>query len=157
MSDNKLRTRDQIPVEDTWNLDDLFASDEAWEAELATLAEDRAYLTSFAGKLGSNPEHLLAYLTRMEQTDAKASLLGSYCMRKADQDTGNTTYQAMAGRFRSTVIALGAACSFETPELMAISDETMDRFYAEKPDLERYRRYLTDLRRRKDHVLSPAE
>ena len=40
---------------------------------------------------------------------------------------------------------------------MAISDETMERFYAECPELERYRRYLNDIRRRRAHVLSPAE
>ena len=40
---------------------------------------------------------------------------------------------------------------------MAISDETLDGFYAACPALERFRRYLTDLRRRKAHVLSAAE
>ena len=63
----------------------------------------------------------------------------------------------MTGRFMSTVVALGAALSFETPEIMAISDETLAGFYVACPKLERYRRYLTDLRRKKAHVLSPAE
>ena len=153
----KLRTRDQIPVEDTWALEDLYASDEAWEAELASLSEDQAHLVSYAGKLGSSADDLYGYLTQMEQTDAKAGLLGNYCMRKSDQDTGNPIYQAMSGKFMSTVVALGAACSFETPELMAIPQEVLEEFYARKPELERYRRYLTNLRRKKDHVLSPAE
>ena len=42
----KLRKRNEIPVEDTWALEDLYATDEAWEAELATLAEDQAYLSA---------------------------------------------------------------------------------------------------------------
>ena len=157
MSENKIRQRHEIPVEDTWKLEDLYVSDEAWEAELATIEEDKAAAASFAGKLGASAADLLAYLTRMEQVNSKVELLANYCMRKADQDTRNATYQAMSGKFMSVVVALGAACSFETPEIMAISDETLEGFYAAEPGLERYRRYLTDARRLKEHTLSAAE
>ena len=157
MADKKIRQRNEIPVEDTWATEDMYVSDEAWEAELASIAEDQAYLASFAGKLSESAEQLYAYLTRMEQVNAKAELLANYCMRKSDQDTRNGFYQAMAGKFMSVVVGLGAACAFETPEIMDISDEKLEQFYAEKAELERYRRYLTDLRRRKEHILSPAE
>ena len=72
-------------------------------------------------------------------------------------DTRNATYQAMTGKFMSVVVALGAASSFETPEIMEISNEVLENFYAAQPKLERYRRYLTDMRRRKAHTLSAAE
>ena len=157
MEENKIRLRNEIPVEDTWALEDLYATDEAWEAELATLVEDQAYMAGFAGKLGESAESLYVYLQRMEQVNAKAELLANYCMRKSDEDTRNGTYQAMVGKFMSVVVALSAATSFETPELMAITDVQLDAFYAAEPHLERYRRYLNDLRRRKDHILSPAE
>ena len=78
-------------------------------------------------------------------------------MRKGDEDTRNSVYQAMTGEFIGVAVALDAATSFETPEIMAIEDDVLDRFYAESPALERYRRYLTNLRRRKAHVLSAAE
>ena len=157
MEENQIRSRSQIPVEDTWALEDLYPSDEAWERELGSLSEDQAFLASFAGRLGQSGQTLCAFLERMEQVSAKEELLGNYCMRKADQDTRNATYQAMSGRFMSAAVALDAACSFETPEIMAISDEQMETFYASEPKLERFRRYLTDLRRRKAHVLTPAE
>ena len=158
MADNtKIKKRSEIPVEDTWALEDLYATDDAWEKELATLAEDEKQLTAFAGVLGQSPENLYAYMEKTESVNAKAELLGNYCMRKADQDTREATYQAMVGKFMSVVVALSAATSFETPEIMAITDETMEDFYTRCPKLERYRRYLTDLRRRKAHVLSPAE
>ena len=70
-------------------------------------------------------------------------------MRMADVDTRNATYQAMSGKFMSVVVALSAAQSFETPEIMAISEETLKGFYEEYPALERFRRYLTDERRHK--------
>ena len=153
----KIRKRSEIPVEDTWALEDLYVSDEAWEQELATLSDDQTVLASYAGKLAESADNLYAYMEKTEQVNAKAELLANYCMRKADQDTREAAYQAMVGKFMSVIVGLSAATSFETPEIMAISDETLDGFYAACPALERYRRYLTDLRRRKDHVLSPAE
>ena len=153
----KIRERCEIPVEDTWAIEDLYATDEAWEQELASLSEDEKFLTAFDGTLAESAENLYAYLEKTEAVNAKAELLGNYCMRRADVDTRDAKYQAMVGKFMSVVVALSAATSFETPEIMAISDETLDGFYAACPKLERYRRYLTDLRRRKEHVLSPAE
>ena len=153
----KIRERSEIPVEDTWATEDLYATDEAWEAELATLDADKEKIVSFAGRLGESGDVLFTYLTEMEALDEKISLLANYCMRKGDEDTRNSVYQAMTGKFRSVMVALGAAGSFETPEIMAISDETLDGFYAAQPKLERYRRYLTNMRRRKAHTLSAAE
>ena len=152
----KIRNREEIPAEDKWAIEDLYATDETWEQDLKTVAEDQEYLASFAGRL-ADPENLYAYLQRSEELDVKADRLGNYCMRKADEDTRNGTYQAMQGKFMSVFVALGAATSFDTPEIMAISDEDMDQFYIRYPALERYRRYLTDLRRRKAHTLSAAE
>ena len=154
---NVIRNRSEIPVEDTWALEDIYPTDEAWEQELATLAQDKDVLTGYAGRLSENAHSLYAYLVKMEETNKKASSLANYAMRRSDEDTRNATYQAMTGRFMSVAVALDSECSFETPEIMAISDETLDGFYREYPQLEQFRRYLTDLRRRKDHVLSAAE
>ena len=66
MAENKIRQRNEIPVEDTWATEDMYATDAAWEEELAGIAEDQAYLASFAGKLGESAEELYTYLTRME-------------------------------------------------------------------------------------------
>ena len=153
----KIPSRDQIPMEDKWATEDMYPSDEAWEQELDTLNADQAELVSFAGLLGENADNLFAYLSRMEQVNSKLELLANYCMRKSDEDTRNPFYQAMSGKFMGVCVGISAATSFETPEIMAISDETLDGFYRECPKLERYRRYLTNLRRMKAHTLSAAE
>ncbi|MGN1015575.1 MAG: oligoendopeptidase F [Faecousia sp.] len=153
----KIPMREEIPQKDRWATEDMYPTDEAWEAELATLQDDRAVLTGYAGRLAESGSVLFDYLSNMERVNAKVRLLANYCMRKADEDTRNPVYQAMQGKFMGTAVALHAAASFETPEIMEISEETLNRFYAECPELERYRRYLNDLRRRKAHTLSAAE
>ena len=158
MENNKrIPAREEIPAEDKWAIEDLYATDDLWEQELATLAQDQAHLASFAGKLGKNAEDLCAYLEASEVLEVKGSKLANYCMRKSDEDTRNATYQAMVGKFMNAIVSLSAATSFDTPEIMALSDEEMELFYAQCPRLERYRRYLTNKRRRKAHTLSAAE
>ena len=153
----KIWKREEIPVEHTWALEDLYPNDEAWEQELATLEADKAAFASFAGRLGESAETMLEYFTLVEQVGLKISRLSHYCMHSSDQDTRNAHYQAMTGHFRSVMVSLGAVRSFETPEIMALSEETLEGFYAAAPGLERYRRAITDERRMKAHTLSAAE
>ena len=154
---NKIPQRSELHVEDTWATEDLYATDDLWEAELASLEDDKAKVLTFAGHLGDSGETLCDYLALLEGLEDKVSRLANYCSRKADEDTRNAHYQAMSGKFYGVIVALSAAMSFETPEIMAIDDETLCTFYAQCPRLERYRRYLTDKRRLKAHTLSPAE
>ena len=149
--------RSQIDPADKWAIEDLYATDELWYKDLEKAKEATKSLAAYAGHLSESPAKLLAYLNEMEEVNVLGEDLGNYCMRKADEDTRDSTYQAMQGQFTSAFVALDAATSFETPEILAISDETLDSFYAAEPKLERYRRYLWNIRRRKEHVLSPAE
>ena len=148
------QSREEIPLEHRWATEDLYPTDEAWEADLVRLNEMKNNLVSFTGRLAESGTVLYDYLTTMEQTDILIARLANYASRKNDEDTRVAKYQAMYGRFRSLMVKLGTECSFETPEIMAISDEQMDAFYAAEPRLERYRRYLTDSRRQKAHTLS---
>ena len=152
-----IRARDQIPQEDTWALEDLYPSDESWEQALSALTARQAEAAAFAGKLGESGETLCAFLHLVEDVDGQSELLANYAMRKADQDTRNATYQAMVGKLMRVLTAVGAAFSFATPEIMAIPEEALEGFYKAAPALERYRRYLNNERRRREHTLSAAE
>ena len=152
-----IRARDQIPQEDTWALEDLYPSDESWEQALSALTARQAEAAAFAGKLGESGETLCAFLHLVEDVDGQTELLANYAMRKADQDTRNATYQAMVGKLMGVLTAVSAAFSFSTPEIMAIPEEAMEGFYKAAPGLERYRRYLNNERRRREHTLSAAE
>ena len=152
-----IRTRDQIPQEDTWALEDLYPSDESWEQALSALTARQAEAAAFAGKLGESGETLCAFLHLVEEVDGQSELLANYAMRKADQDTRNAAYQAMVGKLMGVLTAVSAAFSFATPEIMAIPEEALEGFYKAAPGLERYRRYLNNERRRREHTLSAAE
>ncbi len=153
----KIPERSEIREQDKWAIHDIYASDELWEEDLKKAKELIPTVASFAGKLGSSAENLLAYMKLEEETDLVADSLANYAMRRSDEDARVSKYQAMVGRLMSSFVELNAASAFATPEIMAISDETMETFYASCPELEKYRRFLNNIRRRREHVLSPAE
>ena len=153
----RIPAREEIAPQDKWALEDLYSTEADWCRELETLTQDKDFLTSFAGKLGSSGETLYQYLDASEKLNVKADRLGNYCMRKADEDTRDSHAQALQGQFMSVVVDLSASCSFDTPEIMAIPEETLNGFYRDYPKLERYRRYLTNLRRKMSHTLSASE
>ena len=152
-----IRERKDIPLKDTWALEDLYATDADWEKALARMQARMPELSEFEGKLAQNGQTLCAFLALLEELDTQVESLGNYAMRRGDQDTRDANYQAMNGKFISAVTELSAGLSFATPEIMAIPEESLEGFYADCPRLERYRRYLTDQRRKKAHTLSAAE
>lgn len=153
----RIPERREIDIKDKWAVEDLYATDEMWYADLEKLKAATEAAAKYAGRLGESAETLLEFLKCEEQLTVLTSNLANYCMRRADEDTRVAEYQGMRGKFTSTRVALSAATSFATPEIMAIPDETLEKFCEEKPELIKFRRYLDNIRRRREHVLSPAE
>ncbi|MBO4418611.1 MAG: oligoendopeptidase F [Oscillospiraceae bacterium] len=153
----KIPERSEIAEKDRWAVEDMYPSDEAWMEDLEKFKTDTAELASYAGKLGQDAKTLLAYAEKMEAAGVRLSNLYNYSSRRNDEDTRVSKYQEMNGMAMSAYVGFSSATAFETPEIMAISEADMGRFYAEEPGLERYRRFLFNIRRHAAHVLSPNE
>ena len=149
--------RNEIPEEYTWDLRDLFPGDEAWTAEFQALTALPAEIAAYAGTLGERPGRLLDWLKLSDEVGVRLEKLLGYASRKSDQDIADGFYQDMRSKAVACYVGIAGASAFATPELLAIPDDTLDRFYAECPALEVYRRSLTRIRRMRDHILSPAE
>ena len=154
---NAIPERDQIPVEETWNLTDLYADDAAWQAEFEVAQTYPAKLAAYAGRLGESAATLLEYFTLSQQADVMLDSLARYAHFQGDQDTRVAQYQAMVGKVNSLMVEINGAMSFETPEILAIDPDKLEQFMKEEPGLELYRRYLAVIQDQKTHVLSDAE
>lgn len=141
----------------TWALEDIYPSDEAWESAYTEAQKFSHQINSYRGRLGSSAQTLLEFLQLNETISVTFDSLYGYAQRRSDEDTAVSKYQGMSSRAVSLMVAVDAAGSFETPELLAIPDETLERFYQELPALTVYRTYLDNLRRKRAHILSDAE
>ena len=157
MTNQSIPKRSEVPEEMTWNLKDMFESDQAWMAEYEAMKEFPAKIAAFQGTLARSAQDLLAWFRLQDEIELRLSVLMGYASCKGDEDTGNSFYQDVRGKAMNVYVSIASAAAFATPEIMAIADETLDRFYAQQPELETYRRSLSQIRRRKDHILSPAE
>lgn len=157
MTNQSIPKRSEVPEEMTWNLKDMFESDQAWMAEYEAMKEFPAKIAAFQGTLARSAQDLLAWFRMQDEIELRLSVLMGYASCKGDEDTGNSFYQDVRGKAMNVYVSIASAAAFATPEIMAIADETLDQFYAQQPELETYRRSLYQIRRRKDHILSPAE
>ena len=146
--------RSEVDPQFTWAITDMYPSDEAWYEELKTMRGLVADAASYKGRLGESAANLLGFLRAIDAINAAGNKFINYAFRRADEDTRNADYQAMSAQAQNFLVDMSKALAFETPELLAIPDETIDAFFREEPALEHYRLVITRERRKKPHTLS---
>ncbi|MBO6141514.1 MAG: oligoendopeptidase F [Ruminococcus sp.] len=157
MAEKRIPKRNEIDKEFTWAIEDIYPTDEAWADDLVRLKAMPERIAAFKGRLSESGDTLLEFLRLSDEISVLVDSLANYAQRKSDEDTAVSKYQAMTGQLMSCYVEINSAGSFETPELIAISDERMAKLYKEQPELELYRLNLDRVRRKKAHVLSENE
>ncbi len=157
MSEKRVPKRSEQDTKYTWAIEDIYATDEAWKEDLEKLKIAADKIMKYKGKLGESGKKLLEFFTLSDELSVLCNSLVNYAQRKSDEDTANATYQAMIGLFMNVYVSIDSALSFETPELIAITDETLTKFYQDEPKLLLYKKHFDKKRKQKEHILSDAE
>lgn len=147
--------RSEVPVELTWNLDDIFPSVEAWEEELSATAADVGSVTKYKGRLGEGASVLLECLEAQEALQKRLSKVVTYPSLKLSTDGSDPANQAAAGRARSVAAKVQAELSFIRSEALALPEGTLLRYLGEEPGLASFRRTIERMVRDKPHMLHP--
>lgn len=155
--EKKIPVRSEADPKYTWAIEDVYASDDLWHTDLEKARSLPQQITAYKSKLGESAQTLLSFLRLGDEMNVLFDKLYGYAQRKSDEDTTNPTYQGMSSQAMSAMVAADAASSFETPELLAIPEETLEQFYHDEPALELYRLCLTRIREKRAHILSDAE
>ena len=151
---NAIPARSDIPQALTWDLTQMFESDQAWLAEYEALKAFPDKIAAFAGTLGQSAEQLLAFFRLDDEITLRLGPLMCYASCKSDEDTSVGFYQDLRGRAMNVAVSISSAAAFAAPELMALPEQTLQDFFAAEPALETYRRSLWQIRRRAAHILS---
>lgn len=156
MTANTLPARDDVDVNDSWDLSSLYRDAEAWEKDFQHLDSLIPNFENYRGKLGESVETLVNALTFDSEFDRIAERLGTYAFLKTTEDQGNSDYQAMKARFQNLAVRAGQASSYMRPEIMAIPENAINEML-ENEELERFRLQLQRLLRYRKHTLSDQE
>ena len=150
-------SREEIDSKYKWDLSSMFPSDEAFEAGLEELKAYGPKLLAFKGKISTSAQALLEFLQLEDQMNLLLYKIINYAERKSDEDTRVAKYQAYVANATSAYTQVGEATSWFAAELLAIPAESVEKFYAEVPALEFYRRKLNKILNQREHTLSAEE
>jgi len=149
-----LPKRSEVRTEDTWNLETIYPSVEAWETDFARVTGMLEGIRAGQGTLGDSARGLLQALQRRDEAGEILGRLYVYAHMRFHQDTAESQYQALADRVTTLASELNAAGSYITPEILAIPQERLDGFLAEEPKLAVYRHALDEINRERPHILT---
>ncbi|MGG3736753.1 oligoendopeptidase F [Aeribacillus pallidus] len=153
----QLPKRHEVPEDLTWRLEDIFASDEEWEKEYQSVANEIQKAEQFKGTLIESAERLLEALQFQDKISERTGKLYVYAHMRYDQDTTNTFYQGLDDRAKYLYSQLSSALSFMVPEILSIPEERLKQFIAQNEDLKLYEHALEEITRKRPHVLSAEQ
>ncbi len=145
------KDRKDVPQHLKWRVEDIFASQDEWEATYKAL-ESALDFSAFEGKL-RDPDTLLAFQKKLEDAGLRLSRLYIYAAMRHDEDTRDDTFNALLSRIRTLAMRFSVNTSFATPELTALPAKTLRAFIAD-PRFADYDYMLKTILRNKPHVLS---
>lgn len=150
----QLPARADIPVEETWALDSIFATPVDWEEACRKLEGLLPELAAFQGRLAEGPAVLLAAIQKLEEAGTLLGKVSVYASNAASVDTFDQAATARMGQARSLGARAGAAMAFFDPDLMSIGFDTLKEWMHSTPELAFFAHYVDRLEKRSPHVRS---
>jgi oligoendopeptidase F len=151
---SSLPRRNELPKEQTWDLESLFKDETAWRQALAEARQAVEELRPFAGRLNESPKTLLQALKTRDRVMLQAQKVYLYANLQQATDGTNPVFQAMNAEARGLLSFVGSAAAYLEPELLELPEELLERWMAEEPELAIYRHYFDQLQSRRGHIRS---
>ena len=154
---NNILLRSEINQKDTWDLTHLYIDEDSYNKDFQATEAVIEHMADYRGKISKDPNVLFQYLEERDLWLLIIDRLYSYAFQYSDEDTTNTKAQAMKNQALGLYTRFASAIAWEAPELLTLTEETLDAWFEQMPLLEFYRHYLEDTLRQKAHTLSEAE
>jgi oligoendopeptidase F len=154
MKKKNLPPRSDVPLEETWNLESIFPTVEAWEEGLKEAQDCIPNISKFNGHLSDDPQTLLDAFEAVETLFRKAMNVMVYSMLSSSVDTTDQAALARTGQSRSLMVKAGAATAFMEPELLTVGFDVLREWMNLDPRLAVYQHYFNTLERKQEHIRS---
>jgi oligoendopeptidase F len=153
---SQIPLRSEVPEADTWDLTQIFKTEEEYRKSFSELKDCYPKITEFKAHLGDSPESLLKCLEFENWLSQISERLAHYSSLKNSEDSSNNENLSRRAELTHLLTEVHEAASYINPEIQAIPDEQFQRFL-DDPVLTNWKISLTKLRRYKPHTLSEAE
>lgn len=145
--------RSQVPTEDTWNLERVYANDTLWQQDYEEIMDLIKAYAKNQGQLTQDTAVVKSILDQYYTISRRAGKLYVYATQRSDQDTTNSTYQDMAQKAHALMVQLDSASSFLKPELLSLGKDWL--VAATEGELAFYKRVIDIFLREDSHTRMP--
>lgn len=156
-SKKELRERESISKENQWDLEAMYESVEKWNESYKMGKKLATEFEKHKGKVASSSKELLDTLKDQDELYRIVGNLYSYAHMKLDEDTRKSSSQELSDKGLGLYVEIEDKTSFVTPEILTLDEETIKEYFVEEPKLQLYRKYIGNIIRQREHVLSPRE
>ncbi len=147
-----LPLRKDVPLEETWNLQDLLENDADFEPILAQLVEEAVnFERTYQGTI-TDASKVIDVLTAFEALQVQFVPIGTYASLNLQADRTDDVAQMRAAKFGTAVGKISSALSFVRSELLALDEKVLEEAATLSP---LYEHYLQELLKQKPHQLQP--
>ncbi|MGN6809882.1 MAG: oligoendopeptidase F [Thermomicrobiales bacterium] len=146
-------TRDQVPVEETWDVSALYQSEADWDGDVQRVRDLRDEVVALRGTAGESVAALARLLDRSAALEERLERLYVYAMLRRDENTADADALGRFDRIATLATEIGEATAFLTPEILAIPEAEL-RAWLDDPALAQHRHNLEDIDRSRPHVRS---
>ena len=149
-----LPSRNEVPLEQTWDLASIYPTPEDWEAACTQLLGMLPDLSVYHGHLGENHRTLLQFIQSYQEAGTLMGKIGVYASNSYAVNTLDQEAAARSNQARSLMSKFAAAVAFFNPELMQIGFPKLRQWIKEDIRLAFFAHYVERLEKRKAHVRS---
>lgn len=160
MSNLKTPERSQVPKSDKWDIEKLYATEEAWQQDLDTIPSLIERVVEMR-KAMEQPETLteqqfLEALKRLEEAQKRCEKVGHYASLMKSSDGSDTANTERMGKFMLVAVDFNSKTSWFTPLLLKIPEDKL-RGWIEKKEFADYKVFIEKELFLKAFVLSEKE
>lgn len=152
----KVLKRSEVDVNQTWDLSDIFVSDEKWEEEYSKLSEDINEIEKYKDNILESPENILATLQLDEKLTRRAMKLYIYSHSKGDVDMADSKYQEYNSKMSLLFSELSLKTKFIELKLLTLNEKEVEDIFS-REDLKVYKFFIEKLQKGKENTLSDVE
>lgn len=150
---NTYKSRNEVPENEKWNLNDIYPSLEKWEEDYRHIEQIAEKLKEYDGHI-TDGSSLFQYLEQKEKLSYLFNKLYAYAMLKTDEDTRVTESQSYVDRAKQLSVKISSSTSFFMPYLLSLAEDTLKGYVAEEKGLKYFEEDLLESYRYKPHVLN---
>lgn len=125
--------REQVPANRKWRTEDIFATQEDWEAlygKVEAAVAEKPGFAAYQGKL-TDAATVLECMEKLNAIMLDVIRLDVYAFMRGDEDTRKSEFVALKSRMSQLEMKLAAETAFITPELTSLPAETLEAFAAD--------------------------